>query len=55
MIKIITNELTIIVNVNQIKTMYYDKEEKNIDFIYTDNTELKLDNVIKATLNGAEI
>lgn len=55
MIKIKTSKLTIIVNVNQIKTMYYDKEEESVDVIYTNNTELKLDNVIKVTINGVDI
>lgn len=55
MIKIKTSKLTIIVSVNQIKTMYYDKEEESVDVIYTNNTELKLDNVIKVTINGVDI
>ena len=55
MIRIHTNELTIIVNTEQIKTMYFDKKVATVEIIYLDNTKLECEDVWKVTINGAEI
>ena len=55
MIHIKTNELTIIVNAEQIKTMYFDKKVGKVEIIYTDNTKLESEDVWQVTINGAEL
>lgn len=55
MIHIHSNSLTIIVNAEQIKTMYFDKKADRVEIIYLDNTKLECENVYKVTINGAEI
>ena len=55
MIHIKTNELTIIVNAEQIKTMYFDKKAERVEIIYLDNTKLECEDVWKVTINGAEL
>jgi len=55
MIHIHTKELTIIVNAEQIKTMYFDKKTGSVEIIYLDNTKLEYEDVWKVTMNGAEL
>lgn len=55
MIHIKTNKLAIIVNIEQIKTMYFDKEAEKIEVIYLDNTKLECEDVLKVSINGVEI
>lgn len=55
MIQIKTIEFIIVVNVNQVKTMCYNKQEELLDITYIDNTVFGYDNVLKVTINGEEI
>lgn len=55
MIHIKTNEQTIIVNAEQIKTMFFDKKAEKVEITYLDNTKLECEDVWQVTINGAEI
>ena len=55
MIHIKTDKLSIIVNAEQIKTMYFDKRAERVEIIYLDNTKLECEEVWQVTINGGEL
>ena len=55
MVRIETREHTIYVPIEQIKAMYYDKNERTVLIIHTDNSQLDTRDVIEVSLNNEKL
>lgn len=55
MVRIETKELTIYVPIEQIKRMYYDKNEKSVLIICTDDHQIDKSDVIGVYLNNEKL
>jgi len=52
MIRIVTEEQIAIVAIEQVKSMFYNKDERKVLIIYNDNTQLECENVIGVVFNN---
>jgi len=55
MIRIITTEQTVIIAVEQVKSLFYDKKENKVLVIYNDNTQLDCEEVLKVSFNNEDL
>lgn len=55
MVRIDTKELAIYVPIEQIKSMYFDKNENTVLIIHTDNSQLDTRDVIGVYLNNEKL